>query len=79
MQDDALMHREFNVLTLYWNNSIGIFTHLKLRLADAIHNFKVVKIMQIWQNEDQFFSNRADWCQIMVLTCLKDGTECGNN
>ena len=26
---------------------IGIFTHLKLCLADAIHNFKWVKIIQI--------------------------------
>ena len=30
--------------------SIGIFTHLKLCLADAIHNFKCVKIIQISQN-----------------------------
>ena len=29
------------------NYSIGIFTHLKLCLADAIHNFKWVKIIQI--------------------------------
>ena len=28
-----------------------LFTHLKLCLADAIHNFKWVKIIQIWQNE----------------------------
>ena len=28
-----------------------IFTHLQLCLADAIHNFKWVKIIQIWQNE----------------------------
>ena len=27
-----------------WN-----FTHLKLCLADAIHNFKWVKIIQLWQ------------------------------
>ena len=26
---------------------IGIFTHMKLCLADAIHNFKWVKIIQI--------------------------------
>ena len=32
---------------------IWIFTHLKLCLADAIHNFKWVKIIQIWQNEGQ--------------------------
>ena len=31
------------------NNLIVIFTHLKLRLADAIHNFKWVKIIHIWQ------------------------------
>ena len=37
----------------------------KLCLADAIHNFKWVKIMQIWQNGGQFFSNRADWCHII--------------
>ena len=30
--------------------TIVIFTHLKLCLADAIHNFKLVKIIQIWQN-----------------------------
>ena len=58
---------------------MGIFTHLKLCLADAIHNFKWVKIMHIWQNEGQLFSNRADWCHIMALTCLKGGTECSNN
>ena len=27
---------------------IAIFTPLKLCLADAIHNFKWVKIIQIW-------------------------------
>ena len=30
---------------------IWIFTHLKLCLADAIHNFKWVKSVQIWQME----------------------------
>ena len=35
--------------------SIRIFTHLKLCLADAIHNFKWVKIIQIWQNGGQQF------------------------
>ena len=29
------------------NCLFGIFTHLKLRLADAIHNFKSVKIIQV--------------------------------
>ena len=44
------------------NYSIWIFTHLKLCLADAIHNFKWVKIIQIWQNEGQqnLISNFAD-------------------
>ena len=32
-----------------------IFTHLKLCLADAIHNFKWVKIIQIWKNEVNCF------------------------
>ena len=32
------------------NYSIAIFTHLKLCLADAIHHFKWVKIIQIWKN-----------------------------
>ena len=30
-----------------------IFTHLKLCIASARHNFKWVKIIQIWQNEGQ--------------------------
>ena len=47
---------------------------LKLCLADAIHNFKWVKIIQIWQNEGQLFSNIADWCHILSLTCLKGST-----
>ena len=37
------------------NYSIWIFTHLKLCYADAIHNFKWVKIIQIWQMEVNFF------------------------
>ena len=48
-------------LTLYPPNyAIWIFTHLKLCLADAIHNFKWVKIIQIWQNGGQLLSNIAD-------------------
>ena len=47
------------------NYSILIFTHLKLCLADAIHNFKWVKIIQIWQNGGQRFSNLARWCHIL--------------
>ena len=62
----------FNDLN-YSNYSIWIFTHLKLCLADAIHNFKWVKIIQIWQNGGQLFSNIADWCRILSLTCLNGG------
>ena len=42
-----------------------------LCLADAIHNFKWVKIIKIWQNGGQLFSNIA-------LTFLKGGTWCTN-
>ena len=66
-------------LTLYPPNySIWIFTHLKLCLADAIHNFKGVKIIKIWQNGGQLFSNLAGWCHILSLTYLKCGTWCAN-
>ena len=37
-----------------------MFTYLKLCLADAIHNFKWVKIIQIWQYGGQKISNIAD-------------------
>ena len=53
---------------------ILIYNHLKLCLADAIHNFKRVKIIQIWQNRGQLFSNLADWLHILSLTYLKCGT-----
>ena len=45
-----------------------------LCLADAIHNFKWVKIIQIWQNEGLLFSNLAGWRPIFSLTYLKCGT-----
>ena len=63
----------FNPLTAKYY-SIWIFTHLKLCLADANHNFKCVKIIQIWQNGGQLFSNIADRCHILSLTYLKGGT-----
>ena len=47
------------------NYSILIFTHFKLCLADAIHNFKWVKIIQIWQNGAQLFSNPI----LIDITC----------
>ena len=40
-----------HIWILFW-----IFTHLNLCLADAIHNFKWVKIIQIWQNGGPLFS-----------------------
>ena len=50
------MHGVINPLTTKLFNSIGlIFTHLKLCLADAIHNFKWVKIKHIWQMEINSF------------------------
>ena len=49
--------QEFSVNPYY---SIWIFTHLKLCLADATHNFKWVKIIQIWQNGRGLFANLAD-------------------
>ena len=39
---------------------MGIFPHLKLCLADAIHNFKWVKIIQIWLNGGQQNLNFVD-------------------
>ena len=60
------------------NYSIWIFTHLKLCLADAIHNFKGVKIIQIWQNGGQLFSNLADWCHVLSSICLKADMPCAN-
>ena len=67
-------------LSTLWppNYPILFFTHLKLCLADAIHNFKWVKIIKIWQNGGQFFLNLADRCHILSLTCLKCGTYCAN-
>ena len=53
----------FNTLTAKLFN--WIFTHLKLRLADAIHNFKWAKIIQILQNGGQSFSNIADLCHVL--------------
>ena len=47
---------------------------MKLYLADAIHNLKWVKIIQISQNGGQLYSNIANWCHILSLTCLKVST-----
>ena len=70
MQNADLIHREGLTLSRP-NYSILIFTHLKLCLADAIHNFKWVKIIQIWQHVGQQISNFADYCHFLSLLCLK--------
>ena len=56
-----------NINPLTAKLSIWIFTHLKLCLADAIHNFKLVKSIQIWKNGGQLFSNIADRCHINMF------------
>ena len=43
-----------------------MFTHFKLCVADAIHNFKWVKITQTWQNEVHR-TNRKFCCEIGVM------------
>ena len=55
------------------NYLIENFTHLKSCPADAIHNFKWVKIIQIWQNWGQLFWNLANWCYFLSLTSSKAG------
>ena len=42
-----------------------------LCLADAIHNFNWVKIIKIWQNGGQLFSNIAGWCHIIIFNIFK--------
>ena len=49
------------------NYLIGIFTHLVLCLADAIHNFKWVKVIRIRQNWGQRFWNIVYWCHIIFI------------
>ena len=42
----------FCLFSLLTTNLFNLnFPHLKLRLADAIYNFKWVQILQIWRNE----------------------------
>ena len=68
------LFQRFNPLTAILFN-LSFFTHLKLCLADAIHNFKWVKIIQITQNRGQLFSNMAGWYLILSLTYLRCGTK----
>ena len=65
--------RAFDPLT-----TIYIFPHLKLCLADAIHNFKWVKISQIWQMEGKDFQIFCGWRHVLPLTCLKSGIQSDN-
>ena len=69
---EAQDNKTINPLTAKWFNLI--FTHLKLCLADAIQNFKWVKIIQIWLNGGQLLSNIADRCHILSLTYSKGDT-----
>ena len=52
---------------------IGIFTHANVCLPDAIHDFKWVKIILIWQNGVQRFWNLVEWCHVISWTCAKAG------
>ena len=36
----------------------------------AIHNFKWVNIIQIWQNGGQLFSQQTDWCHFLYFNML---------
>ena len=47
------------------------FPHLKLCLADAIHNFKWVKIIQIWQMKVNSFQILLVDVTFLSLTYLK--------
>ena len=71
----------FNPLTamLFNWNLIGIFTDLKLCLADAKHNFKSVKIIQIWQKLRR--STILNYCWLMsrsIINRLKADIYCAN-
>ena len=52
--EDLLLTRNWhNPLTAeLFNGNYLIFTHLRLWIASEIHNFKWLKIIQIWQNGD---------------------------
>ena len=59
--------------------SIGIFTHLKLCLADAIHNFKWVKIIHIWQNGCNYFQILLINVTFFLQICFKAHRERAND
>ena len=54
------------------NYSIVIFTHLKLCLADAIHNFKWVKIIQISQSGSELFLNSLSFMSLHIFNLFKN-------
>ena len=55
------------------------FNPLNAKLFNLnFHPLEVVKIIEISQNGGQLFSNIADWCYILCLICIKDGTYCAN-
>ena len=62
------IHQIQVIFALPPNYSNVIFTHLKLCLADVIHNSKWVKIIQILQMEVNFFSNFADLMSHFIFT-----------
>ena len=67
------------VLLFKSNYVIGIFTHLKLCLTDAIHNFKWGdNYPDLTKYRSTDFENLVDWCHVWSLTCLKAGIYCGN-
>ena len=57
------------------NYFLRIFTHLKLCLADAIHNFRWVKIIQIWQMGGKRFWHLFYWCHVLSLPCSKSSVQ----
>ena len=49
------------------------------QVSENYYKFKWVKIIQIWQNGGQLFSNLAGFCHILSVIYLKCGTYCANN
>ena len=66
MQNDALMLCE----GLRVNPSTARLFNLNFHSLE-VYNFKRVKIIQIWQNEGQLFSNLADLMSLSIQTMFK--------
>ena len=43
-------------------------------VQSSVNQYVYTKIIQIWQNGRQIFSNLAGWCHILSSTYLKCGT-----